>query len=58
VGETVEADELLDDGLDGVLLDGVALSSPLLQDGGQREAWLPNIRDAAVQAIVQRLGWG
>ena len=58
MGEAAEADELLDDGLDGVLLDGVALSSPLLQDGGQRDVCASTIRDAAVQVIGQRLGWG
>jgi len=34
VGEAAEADELLDDGLDDELLDGMAFLIPLLEDGG------------------------
>lgn len=34
MGEAAEADELLDDGLDDKLLDGMAFLIPLLQDGG------------------------
>jgi hypothetical protein len=39
VGEAAAEDELLDDSLEVVLLDGAALGDgPLLQHGGQRDA--------------------
>lgn len=53
VGEAAEADELLDDGHEVVLLDGPALRDrPLLQHGSQREARparVPYGNDAAVE---------
>lgn len=63
MGEAAEADELLDDGLEVVLLDGAALGDgPLLQHGGQREARDRCGSDAVVQGVDQllwgRTGWG
>jgi hypothetical protein len=63
VGEAAAADELLDDGLEVVLLDGAALGDgPLLQHGGQLEARDHCGSDALVQGVGQRprwwMGWG
>ena len=56
--EAAATDEILDDGLEVVLLDGAALGDgPLLQHGGQLEMRDRCGSDAAVQGVGQRLRW-
>lgn len=59
MGEAAESDELLDDSLELVLLDGAVLGErPLLQNGGQLQARDRDCCDAVVQGVGERaLGW-